>query len=156
VVGREGAAKIDALDALVDCAEGQSLEPPETGRQECDVGNEVDAQRQAFRGAVPQAWRHERPDARDVEIDRLTEQEGKEEPRLVPRGPSGQTAPSAGLIGVPNQDTGTHVGVPVEIVGMGMVGIVLSRPPSIAQPPARLPTSRPRSRLRAMFLVTCR
>ncbi len=85
----------------------------------------------------------QRPHARHVQVDRLEGQEREEQPGLVAGRPPGEPATAGRLAGVEHQRARVHVRVRGEVVGPGVVRVVLVDPPGPAHPVEQVAAEQP-------------
>jgi hypothetical protein len=74
------------------------------------------------------------PEALDLQGDAFEEGEGEEQPGLVAGEPAPEAGAFRGLFAGEDEDVGGDVGVLVDVVGVGVVAVVLVVPPGVAHP----------------------
>lgn len=129
VVGREGHAQVEAEQRLVEGGEDECLAKREGGQQQRRVGNGMGHQEDGLHCPFPGRLSAQVPEAGDLQSDALKEREREEEPGLM----TGQPAPEAGampsLFAGEHQDVGDDVGILLDVVGVGVVAVVLVATP---------------------------
>ena len=76
----------------------------------------------------------QRPHARDVQMKPFQEQHREEQPRLVAAQPGTQPVAGLELAGSERDRAATDVRITADLVGMGMMAVVLGNPPTVAEP----------------------
>ncbi|GAA4364654.1 hypothetical protein GCM10023088_09160 [Actinomadura verrucosospora] len=73
------------------------------------------------------------PDARQVQVESFQEQHREEQPGLAAGQPYAESAAGLGVVAGEGDRAGGDVGVAVDLVGVGVVLVVLGDPPAVAE-----------------------
>ena len=68
-----------------------------------------------------------------MQVECLEQQERKEQRGLVPRQPGRRASPRGCLGRVEHENAGQHVRISLEVVRVGVMGVVLVDPPAVAE-----------------------
>jgi hypothetical protein len=132
----EGTAQVDAEQALLDGDERHGLHGWQDEEHRREVADDMSAEQHRLDtpGAVDGSCA-QRSDAGDVESSAFEQQHREEQGGLVVRDPPpGPAAAGTGLRLGEHDPTGDDVGVAVDVVGVGVVAVVLLDLPAVAQP----------------------
>src|SRR6266550_3105048 len=134
VVRRERAAQVQAEQALLDGHEGHRLHRREHQRHGREVAAEVHRQQRGLRRPAPDPGPEHRPDAGDMQGDRLEQGQREEEVRLVAGEQPTQPTPARCVPAGEHDPSGADVRIPPLLVRVAVVPVVLADPPVVAQP----------------------
>jgi hypothetical protein len=157
--GANAPAQEQAEQSHLNTKEGGGLARRQDHQQHGEVSAEASNEECRLGRSVPQRLSaHDRLDARHVQREPLQHQEREEEIALPPGQPTGETAPALRCRRCERERTGSQVGVCALLVRVGVVTVVLSQPPAIAQP-GEEPRDHPRGpfvpAVRGEDLVVC-
>jgi len=150
--GANAPAQEQAEQSHLNTKEGGGLARRQDHQQHGEVSAEASNEECRLGRSVPQRLSaHDRLDARHVQREPLQQQEREEEIALPPGQPTGETAPALRCRRCERERTGSQVGVCALLVRVGVVTVVLSQPPAIAQP-----SEEPRDHPRGPFVPAVR